>query len=294
MSDLPDIDDATFQLATGEELVLPGDFDPAPDGEGPVAVGPALAPVGPRPVARPSWLDRRTAGKLRARKVRRLVRHVEPWSVLKIALIFYFCLWVILLIAGVMLWSLAVSSGMIDNVETFVTELFALESFTLNADQIFRASAIGGLVLVVAGAGFTVLMAVLFNLISDLTGGVRFTVVEEETARPRPKRLRPRRSMISRITGTPGPPAAAPSPIPGAAAIPMPDQPLAPLPDSGEFAHETSVVGDDVPVLATSESASPTLPVDDAEPIGPAGDADVFAELGFDSADEVAITDDDR
>ena len=67
---------------------------------------------------------------------------------LKAALIFFFCLWVILLIAGVMLWSLAVSSGTVDNVETFVTELFALECFTLNADQIFRASAIGGLVLV--------------------------------------------------------------------------------------------------------------------------------------------------
>ena len=97
--------------------------------------------------------DRRTAGRLRARKVRRLVRHVEPWSVLKVALIFYFCLWVILLIAGVMLWSLAVGSGTVDNIETFITELAAFD-FTFNADQIFRASAIGGLVLVVAGAGF--------------------------------------------------------------------------------------------------------------------------------------------
>ena len=34
-----------------------------------------------------------------------------------------------------------------------------------------------------AATGFTVLLAVLFNLISDLTGGVRVTVVEEETAR---------------------------------------------------------------------------------------------------------------
>ena len=132
---------------------------------------------------------------------------------LKVALIFYFCLWVILLIAGVMLWSLAVSSGTVDNVETFVTELFALESFTFNADQIFRASAIGGLVLVVAGAGFTVLMAVLFNLISDVTGGVRFTVVEEETARPRPKRLRPRRGMLDRVVGTSQPqPGVVPAP----------------------------------------------------------------------------------
>ena len=189
MSELPDLDDAMFKLATGEEFVLPADAPPAgasasSHGGAPQGVPAGLTPVGPRPVARPTWRDKRTAGRLRARKVRRLVRHVEPWSVLKVALIFYFCLWVILLIAGVMLWSLAVSSGTVDNVETFVTELFALESFTFNADQIFRASAIGGLVLVVAGAGFTVLMAVLFNLISDVTGGVRFTVVEERPLVP--------------------------------------------------------------------------------------------------------------
>ena len=190
MSDLPELDDDAFRLATGEELVLPGDApSPGPPGAAPAAAGPALAPVGPRPVARPSLRDRRTAGRLRARKVRRLVRHVEPWSVLKVALIFYFCLWVILLIAGVMLWSLAVSSGTVDNIETFVTELFALESFEFEGDEIFRGAALGGLVMVVAGTGFTVLSAVLFNLISDLMGGIRMTVVEEESARPRqPKR----------------------------------------------------------------------------------------------------------
>ena len=48
-------------------------------------------------------------------------------------------------------------------------------------DQIFRIAAVGGLVLVLAGSGLTVLGAVLFNLISDVTGGVRLTVVEEET-----------------------------------------------------------------------------------------------------------------
>ena len=141
-----------------------------------------------------TFLERRTASRLRARRVRRLVRHVEPWSVLKMSLIFYFCLWAILLIAGVILWRFAVTAGTVDNVENFIKELFALETFTFNPDQIFRVSALGGLVMVVAGSGFTVLMAVLFNLISDLIGGVRMTVVEEETARPRPKRARPRRA----------------------------------------------------------------------------------------------------
>jgi hypothetical protein len=188
MTDLPEPDDQTFRLATGEEIDLLA-TDPAPE---PAAAG-AAAANRPRP-PRPTYRDRRTAGRLRARKVRRLVRHIEPWSVLKISLIFYFCLWIVFLIAGVILWSLAVGSGTIDNLENFIEKLLALDSFEFKGDQIFRASALGGLVLVVAGSGFTVLVAVLFNLISDVTGGMRITVVEEETARPRPKRTRPRRA----------------------------------------------------------------------------------------------------
>jgi hypothetical protein len=178
--------------------------------------------------------------------------------VLKVSLIFYFCLWVILLIAGVILWSFAVSSGTIDNVENFVKELFALESFDFNADEIFRASAIGGLVLVVAGSGFTVLMAVLFNLISDITGGVRFTVVEEETARPRPKRTRPRHG--ARI--------ATPS---GAAPRAMPGSPPPLLEEATEFDESPEPVSagarildddpaTDVPILRTAETAKAEEP----------------------------------
>jgi len=184
------------------------------------------------------------AGRLRARRVRRLVRHIEPWSVLKMSLIFYFCLWGIMLIAGVILWSLAVGSGTIDNIENFIQKLFALDSFAFNADQIFRASAVGGLVLVVAGAGFTVLMAVLFNLISDVTGGIRLTVVEEETARPRPKRLRPRPGVLRRAV-TPRSEPAESQPEPEAETRPVPDTTSA-IPMPGDF------IGDEEPEVATA------------------------------------------
>ena len=178
-----------------------------------------------------AFLQQRTASRLRARRVRRLVRHVEPWSVLKMSLVFYFCLWVILLIAGVILWRFAVTSGTVERLENFIEELFALETFTFNPDQIFRVSALGGLVMVVAGSGFTVLMAVLFNLISDLIGGVRMTVVEEETARPRPKRTRPRSTAAAarrQRQSARGSPAQAPAPTPHPSAAQADDTPFWP------------------------------------------------------------------
>jgi Transmembrane domain of unknown function (DUF3566) len=54
--------------------------------------------------------------------------------------------------------------------------------FRFKDDRIFQATLLGGLVLVIAGTAFTVILAMLFNLISDLTGGVRMTLLEEETA----------------------------------------------------------------------------------------------------------------
>lgn len=150
--------------------------------------------------------ERRRRVRLQARRVRRIVRHIEPWSVLKISIIFYLCLWVILMIAGVMLWGAAESAGAIEKIENFVQELFALDEFTINAERIFRGVALSGFVLVIAGTAFNVLLSVLFNLISDLTGGLRVTVIEEESARFRPRRGR-RPSQVQRAQGRGRPPA---------------------------------------------------------------------------------------
>jgi hypothetical protein len=122
-------------------------------------------------------------GRLRARKVRRVVRYVSPWSVLKVSLLFYACLWVILTIASVLLWRVAVASGVIGNMEKFLARAFGESEFTIDGREIFRASTVAGLILVFAGTGFTVMMSLLFNVICDITGGIRFTVLELETVK---------------------------------------------------------------------------------------------------------------
>ena len=118
----------------------------------------------------------------RVRRVRRLVRHIEPWSVLKIGLVFYLCVWGMSVIAFSMIWGAASDAGTIQKFESFIEQLFALETFEFNAEQIFRIFILGGLVMVVGGTAITVVLVVVFNLISDLMGGIRITVIEEETA----------------------------------------------------------------------------------------------------------------
>ena len=154
------------------------------------------APVSrPRRARRPSIFERRRRVRLQARRVRRVIRHIEVWSVLKVSILFYACLWAVFLMAGFLIWGVAESSGTVGKLETLITELFALDTFSFDGRQIFRGYSFGGLVLATAGSTLNVLMCLLFNLISDLTGGIRITMVEEETVRPTPPRRRRRRAV---------------------------------------------------------------------------------------------------
>jgi len=139
-----------------------------------------------------SVFEKRRRVKLQARRVRRIIRHIEVWSVLKISILFFACLWAVFLIAGFIIWGVAESSGTVGKLESLITELFALDTFNFDGKQIFKGYALAGLILAIAGSTLNVLMVLLFNLISDLTGGLRVTMIEEETVRPSPPRRRRR------------------------------------------------------------------------------------------------------
>jgi hypothetical protein len=115
----------------------------------------------------------------RVRRVTRVVRHVDPWSVFKIAIVFNLVLYIVLLTAGVLLWNVAYATGTVDNLERFF-ESFGWSTFEFHGGAIFHASWIAGLFGVIGLTGVAVLAATLFNLITDLVGGVRLTVLEEE------------------------------------------------------------------------------------------------------------------
>ena len=123
------------------------------------------------------WLGRRRA---RVRRTRRTIRHIDPWSVLKVSVLLYACLYGATVIAGYLLWTAAVQSGVISNIESFIAEVGSYEVWEINGDEIFRRATVIGAVLFVAGIAFNVLLTIIFNLISDLVGGVRVTLLEED------------------------------------------------------------------------------------------------------------------
>jgi hypothetical protein len=147
-----------------------------------VAKPPTRPPEQPVATLRPTTVAPvpRLAGRRpRVRRVTRVVRHVDPWSVFKVAAGFSIVAYAIALIAGVLLWNVAYATGTIDNIERGM-ESTGWEVFELDGGEIFHNAWIGGLFGAVALTGFAVLAATLFNLITDLVGGIRLTVLEEE------------------------------------------------------------------------------------------------------------------
>lgn len=115
----------------------------------------------------------------RVRRVTRVVRDIDPWSVFKVTLVFHLALYVMVLISSILIWNVANATGTVDNVERFM-ESFGWDSFRFDGGQIFHNLWILGLFFVFLLTGLAVVMAAVFNLIADLVGGVRVSVLEEE------------------------------------------------------------------------------------------------------------------
>ena len=115
----------------------------------------------------------------RVRRVTRVVREIDPWSALKVGLVFHLVIYLTLLVASVLLWSVASATGTIDNIERFL-ESFGWESFQFNGLALFLNVLFLGLLGVVLLTAIWVLGAMVFNLITDLVGGIRVSVLEEE------------------------------------------------------------------------------------------------------------------
>ena len=122
--------------------------------------------------------------RFEARKVRRLVRHIDPWSALKLSVLVALSLWLITMIASVILWTVARNAGTVSSVEEFVNSTFSLQELKLDGEFLFRQFSLLSLMFYLGVAGAIVVATLVFNLISDIIGGIWISVIEEETARP--------------------------------------------------------------------------------------------------------------
>lgn len=115
------------------------------------------------------------------RRARQVVRRVDVWTVLRFSLLLYISILIVLVIAGALLWMVASGTGVIDSVEEFVKDLFGLDTFTFQASRILQGTVLGGLVMVLIGTGMNTLVAILYNLITEVVGGIEVVLADQES-----------------------------------------------------------------------------------------------------------------
>jgi hypothetical protein len=116
------------------------------------------------------------------RRTKVVVRRVDAWSVLKFSLLFYFCMMLIFLFALLILYWILGVLGVLDSAsELLHTAGFGpvRGEFQFNGFWIFSRLFLIGVIGVVVWSLVNMFVAVLYNLISDVLGGIEVTLAEK-------------------------------------------------------------------------------------------------------------------
>lgn len=121
------------------------------------------------------------------RRVRRIIRKIDSWTVFKVSAIFWLVAGLAMILGFVMFWSVIEASGIPDRLVETLTEIGLFEQGTdpfADSERFLRIAVFGSITWSVIATGLTTLAAVMYNLISDIVGGIEFIVLEENLQAP--------------------------------------------------------------------------------------------------------------
>ncbi len=125
-------------------------------------------PLPPRPL--PPGRPARRPGRARTRMV---LRHVDVGTVAKVSVMFYLLVLVVIVVAAVLLWVAADVFGTLPSIEKSVRTLFSLRKFQLHAGAVALYTGAAGVLIAIVGTLANIVLALIYNLISDTVGGIR-------------------------------------------------------------------------------------------------------------------------
>ncbi len=147
-------------------------------------------------------------------RVRRVIRKVDPWSVLKVSLVFDAIMALIFVLGGVIFWAIFVNAGIPEKINELALLIGLENGINMEGAVYFRIVVLLAVVWTIAMTGFFTLGAVVYNLISDLVGGIEVVVLEETSGpiltRPVPSLSKGRPPDMPRRPILPGPKASDP------------------------------------------------------------------------------------
>ncbi len=114
------------------------------------------------------------------RRVRRTIRHVDPFSVLKLSAFFYAIFLLVWLAFVAVLYSFVESLGVFEAAEDLGRALVLYEEVNITLGVVEKWALLVGLVFGIFFILLNTLLAFLYNIGSDLLGGIELTFVERD------------------------------------------------------------------------------------------------------------------
>ncbi|GAA1650703.1 hypothetical protein GCM10009733_054660 [Nonomuraea maheshkhaliensis] len=161
-----------------------------PEGNDTVRLRPSLATEAPPAIELPKKKSSNSAGGRLPRKAHLVLRRVEPWSAMKFSFVVSLVCFVVLFVAVAVLYGVLSALGVFDSIVDLVNQLGKGEQgqSSIPIDiatwfepvRILGYTALIGAVNVVLITALATLGAVIYNIASDLVGGVEVTFSEAE------------------------------------------------------------------------------------------------------------------
>ena len=119
---------------------------------------------------------------VRVNRVRRIIRKIDPWTVLKVTLVLNFIVSLTVVLGLSILWVLLVNAGVPQGLEDIARRLALLDqdaSLVGNIETLFTSVVSLAAVYMLTQTALATIGAFFYNLGSDLDGGIEVVVLEE-------------------------------------------------------------------------------------------------------------------
>ena len=117
------------------------------------------------------------------RKARLTVKRIDPWSTLKFSFVYSLAGLVVLLVAVIALYAIVDAMGVIDSIRSFLSDVEGDKSGGSIADwlgfgRVMTVALVVGSVNVILFTAFATLTAFVYNVCTDLVGGIEVTLAD--------------------------------------------------------------------------------------------------------------------
>ena len=128
---------------------------------------------------------------VRVNRVRRIIRKVDPWTVLKVTFVLNFVVALTIVLGFCILWVLLINAGVPQGLEDIARRLALLDessSLVGNIEALFLSVVFLAAVYLLTQTALATIGAFFYNLVSDLVGGIEVVVLEESYGEAPPEK----------------------------------------------------------------------------------------------------------